>query len=75
MRPRCSASSAKATAVQVKAFVEATETSGPGVQVDAAVARAGDARADDVDDAEHAAALALDLLRRRPACRTSRRTG
>ena len=35
---------------------------GAGVQVDAAVARAGDRAADDVDHAQHPAALALQLL-------------
>ncbi len=45
--------------VHVKAFVEATETS-----VDAAVGRAGDRGADDVDDPQHACALALDLQHR-----------
>src|SRR6516165_11088375 len=38
---------------------------GPGMQVYAASAFARDRAADDVDDAEHAAALALDLLHRR----------
>src|SRR5215472_10844958 len=38
---------------------------GSGVEVDAAAAFAGDRAADDVDDAEYAPALALDLLHRR----------
>ncbi len=38
---------------------------GTGVQIDAAAALARDRAADDVDDAEHAPALALDFLHRR----------
>ena len=37
----------------------------PGMQIDALAAFARDRAADDVDDAQHAAALALDLLHRR----------
>ena len=64
IRPRCSASSANAVTVEVNDLVAATDISGPGVQVDAAVDLAGDGRADHVDDADHPAALALQLLHR-----------
>ena len=65
MRPRWIASSARATTVQVKVLVDDDGDLRPGMQVDAAAAFARDGAADDVDDAEHAAALALDLLHRR----------
>ena len=48
----------------VSALVEATETSGPGVQEDPVAALPADRRADDVDRADDLAALAPQLLDR-----------